>query len=265
MSREVIGKGTLIDGRYDIREQLGQGGMGTVYRALDRKLNQMVALKILRNGDSGTARSREERRRRFMHEIYAINEVDHRNVVHIQEFGFFQDTPYMVMELLKGKDLSRVLKESAGALPIDYCVDVLLVVISAIHACHQKGIVHRDLKPGNIMIIEADSGPGWDVKVVDFSISKVAVEVTRDGQILGTPSYLSPEQVNGRASPASDQYALGLLLYVCLTKRHPFDGFHDLPLDPGHRARRVPEPPNASPRDPGGARTDHSDRHARRP
>ena len=230
MTTEAIGKGTLIDGRYDIREQLGQGGMGTVYRALDRKLNQMVALKILRNGDSGSARSREERRRRFMHEIYAINEVDHRNVVHIQEFGFFQDTPYMVMELLRGKDLSRLLKESAGALPIDYCVDVLLVVIAAIHACHQKGIVHRDLKPGNIMIIEADHGPGWDVKVVDFSISKAAAELTRDGQILGTPSYLSPEQVNGRVSPASDQYALGVLLYVCLTKRHPFEGRHDLPL-----------------------------------
>ena len=227
---ESVVKGTLIDGRYEIRERLGQGGMGTVYRALDKKLGQTVALKMLLNSNSGSERSREERRRRFMHEIYAINEVAHRNVVHIQEFGFFKDTPYMVMELLKGKDLSRVLRESAGPLPIDYCVDVLLVVIAAIHACHEKGIIHRDLKPGNIMVIDADSGPGWDVKVVDFSISKLASELTRDGQIIGTPNYLSPEQINGKALPASDQYALGLLLYVCLTNRHPFEGLDGLPL-----------------------------------
>jgi len=232
MSSETDGlvKETLIDGRYEIRERLGQGGMGTVYRALDKKLGQMVALKMLLNSNSGSERSREERRRRFMHEIYAINEVAHRNVVHIQEFGFFKDTPYMVMELLKGKDLSRVLRESAGPLPIDYCVDVLLVVIAAIHACHEKGIIHRDLKPGNIMVIDADSGPGWDVKVVDFSISKLASELTRDGQIIRTPNYLSPEQINSKALPASDQYALGLLLYVCLTNRHPFEGLDGLPL-----------------------------------
>jgi len=227
---DSVVKGTLIDGRYEIRERLGQGGMGTVYRALDKKLGQTVALKMLLNSNSGSERSREERRRRFMHEIYAINEVAHRNVVHIQEFGFFKDTPYMVMELLKGKDLSRVLRETAGPLPIDYCVDVLLVVVAAIHACHEKGIVHRDLKPGNIMVIDADSGPGWDVKVVDFSISKLASELTRDGQIIGTPNYLSPEQISGKAMPASDQYALGLLLYVCLTNRHPFEGIDGLPL-----------------------------------
>jgi len=229
-AQESIEKGTLIDGRYEIRERLGQGGMGTVYRALDKKLNQMVALKMLLYGTSGSERSREERRRRFMHEIYAINEVAHRNVVHIQEFGFFKDTPYMVMELLQGKDLSRILKERGGVLEIEYCVDVLLVVIAAIQACHEKGIIHRDLKPGNIMIVDADAGHGWDVKVVDFSISKIDAEMTRTGQIIGTPNYLSPEQINGNVSPASDQYALGLLLYVCLTGRNPFSGLDGLAL-----------------------------------
>jgi serine/threonine protein kinase len=225
-----IGRGTLINGRYDVRERLGQGGMGTVWRALDRKLNKMVALKTLLVSDSASEKSREERRRRFMHEIYAINEVEHRNIIQIQEFGFFKDSPYMVMELLKGKDLSRVLKESSEPLTVEYCVDLMLVVIAAIQACHDKGIIHRDLKPGNIMVIEADSGPGWDVKVVDFSISKVASDLTHSGQIVGTPNYLSPEQVNGKAEPASDQYALGLLLYVCLTGRPPFEGLEGLPL-----------------------------------
>ena len=226
---EVMTKGTLVDGRYEIRERLGQGGMGMVYRALDKKLNQMVALKVLLHG-TGSERSREERRRRFMHEIYAINEVEHRNVVHIQEFGFFRDTPYMVMELLKGRDLNRILKENGDLLPIDYCVDVMLVVSAAIQACHDRGVIHRDLKPGNIMVIESDSGHGWDVKVVDFSISKAASDLTRDGQIVGTPNYLSPEQVSGKAVPATDQYALALLLYVCLTKRHPFEDLDGLPL-----------------------------------
>lgn len=229
MESETISKGTLIDGRYEIREKLGQGGMGMVYRALDKKLNQMVALKmLLHNG--GSERSKEERRRRFMHEIYAINEVEHRNVVHIQEFGFFKDTPYMVIELLKGKDLNRILKEATSLLPIDYCVDVMLIVSAAIQACHDRKVIHRDLKPGNIMVIESDSGHGWDVKVVDFSISKVASDLTKEGQIVGTPNYLSPEQINGQVVPASDQYALGLLLYVCLTNRHPFEGLDGLPL-----------------------------------
>lgn len=226
---EVMTKGTLVDGRYEIRERLGQGGMGMVYRALDKKLNQMVALKVLLHG-TGSERSKEERRRRFMHEIYAINEVEHRNVVHIQEFGFFRDTPYMVMELLKGRDLNRILKENGDLLPIDYCVDVMLVVSAAIQACHDRGVIHRDLKPGNVMVIESDSGHGWDVKVVDFSISKAASDLTRDGQIVGTPNYLSPEQVSGKAVPATDQYALALLLYVCLTKRHPFEDLDGLPL-----------------------------------
>ncbi|HMF39346.1 MAG TPA: serine/threonine-protein kinase [Polyangia bacterium] len=229
---DSIPRGTLIDGRYEIRDHLGRGGMGTVYRARDTKKGQPVALKMLLQGERGE-KSREERRRRFMNEIYAINEVAHRNVVQVLEFGFHGDTPFMVMELLKGKDLGRVIHDQAGPLPIDYCVDVMLVICAAIQACHHKGIIHRDLKPGNVMVIDTDSGPGWDVKVLDFSISsisKVAGDLTRDGQILGTPRYLSPEQVSGKTLPASDQYAIGLLLYVCLTKQHPFADLDGAPL-----------------------------------
>lgn len=229
MDAGAITRDTLIDGRYEIRERLGQGGMGAVYRALDKKLNQGVALKILLHS-TGSERSKEERRRRFMHEIYAINEVEHRNVVHIQDFGFYRDTPYMVMELLRGKDLNHVLNETAALLPVDYCVDVMMVVSAAIQACHDRGVIHRDLKPGNIMVIDSELAHGWDVKVVDFSISKFASDLTKDGQIVGTPNYLSPEQVSGKVVPASDQYALALLLYVCLTKRHPFEELDGLPL-----------------------------------
>jgi serine/threonine-protein kinase len=103
-------------------------------------------------------------------------------------------------------------------------------VCAAIQACHDSGVIHRDLKPGNIMVTESDFAAGWDVKVVDFSISKVATDLTQDGQILGTPNYLSPEQVSGKVSPASDQYAIGLMLFVCLTKKHPYAGLQGLPL-----------------------------------
>jgi serine/threonine protein kinase len=226
---EAFPKGTVIDGRYEVRERLGQGGMGTVYRALDTKLGQMVALKVLLH-TAGSEKSKEERRRRFMREIYAINEVQHRNVVHIQEFGFVKDTPYMVMELLKGQDLNHILRESTELLAVDHAVDLMLPVCAAIQACHDAGVIHRDLKPGNIMVIESDFAAGWDIKVVDFSISKVATEMTQEGQILGTPQYLSPEQVAGKVSPASDQYAIALLLYVCLTKQHPYKGLQGLPL-----------------------------------
>jgi serine/threonine-protein kinase len=229
MDTDALPKGTLIDGRYDIREQLGQGGMGTVYRALDKKLGQMVALKMLLH-TGGSERSRDERRRRFMREIYAINEVQHRNVVHIQEFGFYNDTPYMVMELLSGQDLNKILRANTDLLPIEYSVDLMLPVCAAIQACHDAGVIHRDLKPGNIMVTESDFAAGWDVKVVDFSISKVAADLTQDGQILGTPNYLSPEQLNGKVSPASDQYAIALMLFVCLTKKHPYAGLQGLPL-----------------------------------
>ena len=227
---EQFPRGTLVDGRYDIREQIGQGGMGTVYRAYDTKVGQMVALKMVTDG--GSERSREDRRMRFAREIVAINNVRHPNVLHIQEFGFHKDTPYMVMEWLDGKDLAAVLKESQGPLAIEYAVDIMVAVCAAIRACHDADVIHRDLKPGNIMIVKRDVGAGWDVKVVDFGISKTAgiSDITQTGKIIGTPHFLSPEQIGGEVGPASDQYAIGVLLYVCLTRRHPFAELEGLPL-----------------------------------
>jgi serine/threonine protein kinase len=214
--------GTLIDGRYDIREHLGQGGMGSVYRAHDTKIGQMVALKMMTGGDS--QRSNDDRRMRFAREIVAINGVRHPNVLHIQEFGFHKDTPYMVMELLEGRDLTAVLRESSSPLDIEYTVDIMLAVCAAIRACHASQVIHRDLKPSNIMIVRTDAGAGWDVKVVDFGIAKTigAFDVTQAGRVMGTPHFLAPEQLAGKVVPASDQYAIGLLLYVCLTRQHPF-------------------------------------------
>jgi len=228
-AEDLFVKGQRID-RYEIREHIGQGGMGTVYRAVDTKLGRIVALKTVvahKRGDKLT----EEIRERFMREALAASRVDHRNVVQVLDFGFADHgTPYMVMEYLRGRSLSAILKSASAPLAIDYVADVLLSVCAALRACHHVGIIHRDLKPANIYLCDTDTG--WEVKVLDFGISKAptADELTQDGQIIGTPQYLSPEQIEGTVGNESDQYALGVLLYVCLTQRLPYANFHGVRL-----------------------------------
>jgi eukaryotic-like serine/threonine-protein kinase len=228
-SQDLFVIGQRID-RYEIREHVGQGGMGAVYRAIDSKLGRTVALKTVvahRRGDRLT----EEIRERFMREALAASRVDHRNVVQVLDFGFADDgTPYMVMEYLRGKSLSAILKSAGEPLALDYVADVMLSVCAALRACHHVGIIHRDLKPANIFLCDTDTG--WEVKVLDFGISKApaADELTQDGQIIGTPQYLSPEQIEGTVGPESDQYALGVLMYVCLTQRLPYASYQSMRL-----------------------------------
>jgi eukaryotic-like serine/threonine-protein kinase len=222
-------KGQRID-RYEIREHIGQGGMGAVYRAVDTKLGRTVALKTVvahRRGDRLT----EEIRERFMREALAASRVDHRNVVQVLDFGFADDgTPYMVMEYLRGRSLNELVKKTTEPLAIDYVADVMLSVCAALRACHHVGIIHRDLKPANIFLCDTDTG--WEVKVLDFGISKAPAteDLTEDGQIIGTPQYLSPEQIEGTVGPESDQYALGVLMYMCLSQRLPYAGYQSMRL-----------------------------------
>jgi serine/threonine-protein kinase len=222
-------KGQRVD-RYEIREHIGQGGMGAVYRAVDTKLGRTVALKTVvaqRRGDRLT----EEIRERFMREALAASRVEHRNVVHVLDFGFADDgTPYMVMEYLRGRSLSDLVKQTTEPLAVDYVADIMLSVCAALRACHHVGIIHRDLKPANIFLCDTDTG--WEVKMLDFGISKAPAteELTEDGQIIGTPQYLSPEQIEGSVGPESDQYALGVLMYMCLTRQLPYGSFQSMRL-----------------------------------
>jgi serine/threonine-protein kinase len=226
---DLFVKGQRVD-RYEIREHIGQGGMGAVYRAVDTKLGRTVALKTVvahRRGDRLT----EEIRERFMREALAASRVDHRNVVQVLDFGFVDDgTPYMVMEYLRGRSLSEILKGTKEPLAFDYIADVMLSVCAALRACHHVGIIHRDLKPANIFLCDTDTG--WEVKVLDFGISKAPAtdELTQEGQIIGTPQYLSPEQIDGTVGPESDQYALGVLMYMCLTRRLPYADYQGVRL-----------------------------------
>jgi serine/threonine-protein kinase len=224
----TFSKGDRVD-RFEIRELIAQGGMGAIYRAVDTKLARTVALKVVRTDRLGTT-SGEQVRQRFLREALAMSKVDHRNVVRVLDFGFSGDTPYLAMEYLRGQDLGKLLKATTGFLPIAEVVDLMLEVCAAIRACHDADIIHRDLKPSNIFL--CDDGTERVVKVLDFGVSKppIAGDLTREGQIVGTPQYLAPEQIDGKAVPQTDQYAVGVMLYACLTKTLPYQGLASFAL-----------------------------------
>lgn len=225
-------KGTLVGNRYKIGRRLGKGGMATVYVAQDTHSGRVCALKIVSvAGTEGQAR--EDAQRRFASEVVSVNEVRHRNVLDVRDFGFEDDILFLVMEYLEGQDLGTLLAERETPLEIEYAADIMLGLCAGVTAVHGRKVIHRDIKPGNIMIVRSDVAPGWEVKIVDFGVSKsasMAADLTQDGKIVGTPLYLAPEQLSGDALPASDQYAIAMVLYHCLTRHHPYEGLEGLKL-----------------------------------
>ena len=210
--------GRLIGGRYRLIAPLGEGGMATIWRALDEQLDREVAIKLLREqygADAGFAA-------RFRHEARAAGSLAHPNIVPVYDYGTDDEgTQFIVMQLVEGDDLATILRER-GALDTDEAVRVALGVASALEAAHRRGLVHRDVKPGNILL--TDDG---DVKVTDFGIARAVAEasMTVTGTTLGSVHYFSPEQARGdEVTGASDVYALGIVLYEMLTGRRPFEG-----------------------------------------
>src|SRR5919106_3303727 len=211
--------GRLISGRYRLIAPLGEGGMATIWRAIDEQLDREVAVKILRpqfSSDPGFAA-------RFKQEARAAGGLSHPNIVGVYDYG--TDGPdgeqYIVMELVTGRDLSAILRER-HSLSIDDSVRIAIGVASALEVAHRKGIVHRDVKPGNILITD-----GGDVKVTDFGIARAVSEasMTVTGTTLGSVHYFSPEQARGdEVTGVSDVYALGIVLFEMLTGRRPFEG-----------------------------------------
>ena len=211
--------GRLIGGRYRLIAPLGEGGMATLWRAVDEQLDREVAVKILRpqySTDPGFAA-------RFKQEARAAGSLAHPNIVSVYDYGTDpeDDGQYIVMQLVDGQDLSTLLRDR-GTLSIDDAVRVAIGVASALEAAHRRGIVHRDVKPGNILI--TDDG---EVKVTDFGIARAVSEtsMTVTGTTLGSVHYFSPEQARGdEVTGASDVYSLGIVLYEMLTGRRPFEG-----------------------------------------
>ncbi|WP_433857158.1 protein kinase domain-containing protein [Streptomyces kronopolitis] len=231
----------ILGQRYELVEQLGHGGMGTVHRALDHRLRRTVAVKTL----SAELALQPEFLSRFRREAHAAAALNHPGVATVHDAG--EDAsggvaePYLVMEYVEGTTLSHVLK--GGALPPERAVDVVGQVLEALEHSHRHAIVHRDIKPANVML----AGTGR-VKVVDFGIAKalseVATRLTGTGVAVGTPAYLAPEQIKGGDTDhRTDLYAVGCLLYELLTGRPPYTG--DSPFSVMHQHLTAdPVPPS---------------------
>src|SRR5829696_10459142 len=207
---------TIVDGRYRIVRRLGAGGMAEVYCADDSQLARQVALKLLYRRFAEDAEFVE----RFRREASAAAGLQHPNVVQVFDRGQWDGTYYIAMELLEGRNLKQVVREH-GALEPALAVDLVLQILKAARFAHRRGVIHRDIKPHNVIV--DDEGRA---KVTDFGIARAgASDMTETGSIMGTAQYLSPEQAQGHAvSAASDQYAIGIVLYEMLTGRVPFDG-----------------------------------------
>jgi serine/threonine protein kinase len=206
-----------IGGRYRLGERIGHGGMGEVFAAHDLRLDREVALKLLR----ADLAEQDGMRERVVAEARLAARLTHPHVVGVLDTGEQDGRPFVVMERLSGRTLGDELAD--GPMPPERVRDVGLQVLRALAAAHELGIVHRDVKPGNVL----DTGVGtW--KVADFGIAKwVHAEetLTGTGELLGSPSYLAPERIEGeQAGPASDLYAVGVLLYEALCGRKPFEG-----------------------------------------
>jgi eukaryotic-like serine/threonine-protein kinase len=223
----TIASGTRL-GPYEIQQLLGSGGMGRVYRALDTRLERIVALKVLRED---TLHSQANLRSRFEREAVAASRLSHPHICALYDVGRHEEVDFLVMEYLEGQTLSERLRQ--GGLRFRESLQIAIEVASALEEAHAAGIIHRDLKPSNIMLTRSGS------KLLDFGVAKLRPVVpqapdtattththhTVAGALVGTLAYMSPEQLEGRDADArSDIFALGVLMYEMLTNRRPFEG-----------------------------------------
>ena len=227
----------------EILELLGKGGMSLVYKARQKDLERIVAVKVL----SKMAVRGEDRIKRFQKEARLTSTLEHPNIVKTISFGVSKDgQPYLVMEYLEGLSLADDLKQN-GRLKLQKFKDVFLPALSAIGQAHQAGLIHRDIKPGNIMICKNDTG-AETVKLVDFGIAKVLGEgetevqqLTKTGAVLGSPNYMSPEQCQGKTLDGrSDLYSMACVMYETLSGEPPFSGDSLLEVMQKHSAEPPP-------------------------
>jgi len=203
-------------GRYEILERVGRGGMGVLYRAHDPALERDVALKMMHLDFTVDKHARE----RFQREARAVARLQHPNIVTIHELGEFDGTPFIVMEFLGGRDLEQMLR-AGESLTLVQKLEIAEQICEALAYAHDHGIVHRDVKPANVRVLNDGK-----VKILDFGIARFATSsLTQSGAIMGTPSYMAPEQIMGQpVDGRADLFAAGVLLYELLSGRKPFTG-----------------------------------------
>lgn len=232
---------TLVAGRYDIEQLIGQGSMARVYRAVDRVTGEQVALKLLARNYA----EKERECKRFFHEARAVLCIDHPNVVKVLDVGRRADgRPFIVIEYLRGESLGECLRRR-GALPLRESIRILHLAALGLSAVHRAGIVHRDVKPDNIFLLGPIDAP-TGVRLVDFGLAKLHGNKPGGEQrrwTMGTAAYMPPEQVlSEKVDARADVYSLGVVLFRCITGHLPFEGPNDLDMLAHQVLQQAPPP-----------------------
>ena len=224
-------------GRYQILEQLGEGGMATVYKAYDSTLDRFVAIKVIRT-DQFAPSILDEILKRFEREAKALAKLSHPNIVHVHDYGNYEGAPYLVMEYLP----SGALKERSGD-PVSeqQALRILLPIAQALAYAHEHNIIHRDIKPSNILLTEKGLPMLSDFGIAKLLENNESASLTGAGMTIGTPEYMAPEQWTGQSGPQSDIYSLGVVLYELVTGRKPYTA--DTPIGIMLKQAKEPLPP----------------------
>jgi serine/threonine protein kinase/tetratricopeptide (TPR) repeat protein len=233
--RDELETGTTFAGRYQIIEELGRGGMGRVYKVIDKEVHAKVALKLIRPEIAADRATID----RFRQELKTAREISHKNICRMYDLGRDAGTYYLTMEYVSGQDLKSMIAMS-GQLGVGTALSIAKQVCEGLAEAHRLGIVHRDLKPQNIQIDK-----GGHAKIMDFGIARsvVAKGLTDAGVVIGTPQYMSPEQVEAKEIDVqSDLYSLGIIIYEMLTGRVPFDGDTPLSVAMKHKLEQPRDP-----------------------
>jgi len=241
--------GARFAGRYDVMEVLGSGGMGVVYRAYDREVGETVAIKALRPGLEALDPTMLER---FKQELRLARRITHRNVVRTYDLGEVDGVYYITMEYVHGTTVAALIQE-AGRLAVPATLTIGKQLCRALEVAHEEGIIHRDIKPQNLMV-----DPAGFLKVMDFGIARLAEArsepgkgLTTAGVLVGTPQYMAPEQILGGSVDArTDLYAVGAVLFECLTSRHVYDAPSVMALMARHVDTNPPDPVSLNPEVP---------------
>jgi serine/threonine protein kinase len=230
-----IERGTILFGRYEVIEEIGSGGMGSVYRVVDQQINEVMALKIIRPDIAMDSEVIE----RFTQELKTARKIAHRNVCRMFDIGEDEGTHYITMEYVTGEDL-RSLVRRIGQMTVAKTIDIAKQICAGLAEAHAVGVIHRDLKPQNIMIDR-----NGNVKIMDFGIARFVRTkgITTTGTVIGTPEYMSPEQAEGKGvDQRSDIYSLGVVLFEAATGAVPFEGETPLSVAMKHKLEAVPDP-----------------------
>ena len=229
-----IDRGTVLASRYEIIELLGRGGMGNVYRVVDTKINEEIALKFL-----NPAIADEKMIERFKNELKLARKISHKHICRMYDLGEAEGSPYITMEYVTGEDLRSMIKMT-GQLSVGRAISIAKQICEGLAEAHRLGVVHRDLKPRNIMIDKEGNA-----RIMDFGIARsIKVKgITRAGSLVGTPEYMSPEQVKGqKVDQRSDIYSLGIILFEMMTGQVPFEGDTSLSIALKHEKEIPPDP-----------------------